>query len=39
MAVSVRAISGGKPSFEAGAPVALFDANMAINSTIVTAFE
>jgi len=28
MAVSVKAVTGSKPSFEAGAPVPLFDAHM-----------
>jgi hypothetical protein len=32
MAVPVKAVAGVKPSFEAGAPVALFDAHMAISA-------
>jgi hypothetical protein len=31
MAVAVKAYAGAKPSFEAGTPVALFDARMAHN--------
>jgi eukaryotic-like serine/threonine-protein kinase len=32
MAVPVKSVAGVEPSFEAGAPVALFDAHMAINA-------
>jgi Tol biopolymer transport system component len=38
MAVPVKAITGAKPSFEAGAPVALFDAHIA-HSTSGALFE
>jgi len=38
MAVAVKAIAGARPSFEAGTPVALFDAHM-VHSAIAARFE